>query len=339
MLCIAAFIIFSILGIFSASYRKLAKKGWYCVARKLTFRPCDINFSEELKGKMLGKLIFTHPRLAKFLSRFANVLAFIFVALTIWSTLYVAQAGLNLWVYDTCTPTQAESCSLGGAACGIDSLTATDEFSLWNTIARIPERWKNWQPQDYLPPVPSYFGGFQKDKPTALEMIDPSCRFCKQLWHNIEESHFTDKYNLVYVLYPIKGLGDEYKFPYSYLLASYLEAIKNIPLNTPASISPDWQLLQKLFATGPSGQSPQEVINASKDKQVVIDMIHQFLKEIGYTPEQIKTIDQGMASETVKTALEKQRDIVEKQIKTVKIPTILFGGRRFDRVVEPSGLR
>jgi len=38
----------------------LAAKAWYCVSRKMTFRTCEIRFDEELKGKLLGKLIITH---------------------------------------------------------------------------------------------------------------------------------------------------------------------------------------------------------------------------------------------------------------------------------------
>ena len=30
--------------------------------RRITFRPCDINFSEEMKGKLLGKIILVHRR-------------------------------------------------------------------------------------------------------------------------------------------------------------------------------------------------------------------------------------------------------------------------------------
>jgi hypothetical protein len=44
MFCIAAFIVFATLAIFSASFRPLAAKAWHCVLRRVTFRPCDISF-------------------------------------------------------------------------------------------------------------------------------------------------------------------------------------------------------------------------------------------------------------------------------------------------------
>lgn len=338
MLCIAAFIVFSILGIFSASYRKLAKKGWYCVLRKVTFRPCDINFSEELKGKLLGKLIFTHPKIANFLSRFANVFAFIFVILTVWSTLYVAQAGLNLYVYDTCNPQNVESCSLGGEACGIDSLAATDDFSIWNTIVRIPDRWKNWDAKAYVPSTVSYYGGYQESKPVALEIIDPSCKFCKKLGENIKAAQFTDRYNLAYILYPIEQSEQKYKFPHSYLIASYIEATKKVSLSN-APISGDWQLLGKIFSDTRDGKSMQEIFNATKDADIVKAQLKDYLKQIGYTEAQVVTITNLSDSDEIKENLRAQSKIVNEQIRTRKIPTLFFDGRRFDRVVDVEKLR
>lgn len=337
MLCIAAFIIFSILGIFSASYRKLAKKGWYCVLRKITFRPCDINFSEELKGKLLGKLIFTHPKLANFLSRFANVFAFIFMILTIWSTLYVAQAGLNLYVYDTCNPQNVESCSLGGEACGIDGGNP-EEFSFINTLKRLPDRWQTWRAEEYIAPTATYYQPFDQTKPIALEIIDPSCKFCMKLWDNLKQTRFIDHYNLTYIVYPIELWEEKYKFPYSYLIASYLEATKGVPL-TNGSIPGDWLLLEKVFTSKEGAKPIQEVFNETEDQAMVQTKLKQYLAEIGYTVEQIEQIVELSQSNAVKESLKAQRKIVNEQIRTRKIPTIMFDGRRYDRVLQLEELQ
>lgn len=112
MFCIAAFIIFAVLGIFSAKYRSLAKKAWRCTFLKITFRPCDINFQEEAKAQILGKFIFTRPRFARFIDRWIGVFASVFVILSVWSLLVVLNSGLNLLVYDTCNLNNSESCSL-----------------------------------------------------------------------------------------------------------------------------------------------------------------------------------------------------------------------------------
>src|ERR1700722_1730067 len=121
MFCIASFIVLCFCGIFSAAYRESAKKAWHCVMRRITFRPCDINFSEEMKGKLIGRIILSHPRLARFLDRWIDAFAWIFAILSVWSLAAVSLAGLNLLIYDTCTPQNSHNCSLGGDACSRSS--------------------------------------------------------------------------------------------------------------------------------------------------------------------------------------------------------------------------
>lgn len=359
MFCIAAFIVFAILAIFSASFRPLAAKAWHCVLRRLTFRPCDISFSEEMKGKLVGKLVFTHPRLARFLNRWIDWLSFLFVVLSVWSLLYVANAGLNLWVYDTCDPRSAESCSLSGEACSIDQASlglfqAIEEKRLgeWaagpfvrfgETISRIPDRLKTWNAEEYYGPTKTFYHPLDEAKPYALEVIDPGCKFCKKLTKNMKESGAMDKVNVSYLLYPIpKTATGGYKFPHSLLMASYIEATKRVPLTQgdTSSIAPDWQLLGKIFAE-PAGNDVdlQTKFNIGMTTADAEHTLKQLLKEIGYNDEQIDRIAVLAGSPEVKVSLEAQREIVEKRIRTIKIPTLLFGGRRFDRVVSPEKLK
>ena len=51
MFCIVAFVVLSILGIFSAANRRLAKEALDCVFRRITFRPCNTGFDEKMKAK------------------------------------------------------------------------------------------------------------------------------------------------------------------------------------------------------------------------------------------------------------------------------------------------
>ena len=57
MFCLIALIIFSILGIFSATHRQLAKEALDCVFRRVTLRPCNTGFDKKVKGKVIGKLL------------------------------------------------------------------------------------------------------------------------------------------------------------------------------------------------------------------------------------------------------------------------------------------
>lgn len=356
MFCIAAFIIFLVLGIFSARYRKLAKKAWTCVARKITFRPCEIGFKEEAKNMLIGSLILTRPKLAKFLDKWIESLATIFVALSLWSLLIVFQSGLNLFVYDTCTPQNAESCSLSGEACGVTSggqtfFEAVKEFEMLNwtkeealfftdTVSRIPDRFKDWKPEEYIDETATYYQPYDPQKPTALEVIDPGCKFCAKLFGNIKAAGFEEKYNLTYIPYAIPSADapSGYKFPHSSLVISYLEAVKLIPLDS--EIPADWQILEKLFVgKAPDGSSYQEQFNLLYSKREAEEVLIRWLREMGYDEERIGKIQAMAGSDTVKQRIERQKETVEERIRTIKIPTIMFDGRRYDRVIGEEKLK
>ena len=353
MFCIAAFIVLAILGIFSARYRQLAGRAWQCVIKKLTFKKCDINFAEEVKGKLLGRLIISHPGLARFLNKWIDFLALVFVVLSVWSLLYVAVAGLNLFVYDTCKPQSGQSCSLSGEACTIGrqelgfwgSVKANQEGTwlkqefgdLWQTVSLVPSRLKSWDATKYLSPKPTYYYPFDQVKPVAIEIIDPGCKYCAELFKNIKQSGFENKYNLSYIVYPIQDPDtlNGWHFANSNVVASYLEAVKEVMPNTPVgNVAPDWQILEKIFTGKDShGQPWQSQFNLIFNEQQATVVIQQFLKEAGYSESQIDQINTFSQSLQVKARLDRQREIVEKEVQTVKIPTILFGGRRYDRVI------
>ncbi len=359
MLCIAAFIVFAILGIFSAKYRSLTAKAWYCVRKRITFKPCDINFGEEVKSRLLGKMILKRPRLAKFLDKWLDWFAFAFVALSIWSLVSVTLAGLNLWVYDTCDPVSGESCSLSGEACGIgtNQLSLPDaisqnRFGEWlaqpfitfaETVSRIPDRIRSWDVREFLPENPSYYTRFDETKPVALEVIDPGCKFCKQLFKNIKTASFERNYNLTYIPYPIPDVTrpGEFKFVHSELVTRYLLALQQTPLTSnPSGVSPDWQLLEMMFTgSDENGQEYQNSFNLLYDKERAVSELRKMLGTIGYTDAEIRQIDQLALSDQISEKLQKNREIVEKKIKTIKIPTIMFNGRRYDRLVGPEQLQ
>ena len=66
MVCIAAFIVLIVVGIFVAflsifkrdlgkKYLKVLKKSWHCFTRHLTFRKCDTSFQDDVKTALLKK--------------------------------------------------------------------------------------------------------------------------------------------------------------------------------------------------------------------------------------------------------------------------------------------
>lgn len=358
MFCIATFIVFGILSIFSAAYRPLAKAAWHCTWRRVTLRPCDISFNEEMRGKLLSKLVFRMPRLAKILDRWLDWISFVFVALSIWSLLYTANAGLNYWVYGTCDPRNVESCVLGGEACGVDQVklgvvqaTREGRVAEWaagpfvrfgETLTRIPDRIRSWDAALYLPPTATFFRPRDPAKPSALEIIDPGCKFCKKLTGNLLAAGVEERANLTYLLYPIPQPDGSYKFANSLLMAQYLEAMKQVPLSARPSVSPppDWQLLEKLFAEAPAGTMDlQTQFNIGFTRSEAQHRLRELLAEIGFNNEEIDRIALLATSEEIAARIAEQRRIAEEEIRTIKIPTLLFGGRRYDRVVDVETLR
>jgi len=351
MLCIASFIIFLILGIFSATYRDLARKAWYCVGRRVTFRPCDINFDVELRGKLIGSLMRVSPGLARFVHRWGDVLAFFFVLTSLWSVVAVGLTGLNLYVYDTCSPADAESCSLGGEACGVGiarpnfwesvqqgrvvTWVVTPWQDLGTTLSRVPDRWRVWQARDFTENTSSYYRPFDEQKSVVLEVIDPGCKFCAKLTKNIKEAQVGERYNLTYLLYPIADGKGGQKFPQSMLMARYVIATSMISPSKNISDEPaDWQLLSKvLLETDRDGVAWQDKFNLYFNEEAARQQLGRFLVEIGYDEVVAQQIAELAESEEVTARLAQQRETVEQKIRTIKIPTLLIDGRRYDRVV------
>jgi protein-disulfide isomerase len=102
MPCIIALIVFSIMGIFSASHRALAKEAFSCVFKRITFRPCDTGFQEKIKGKILSKLISRSVFLAKMVNKHYEILSWIFFILMMGSTIWVFRGVYNFYVFGSC---------------------------------------------------------------------------------------------------------------------------------------------------------------------------------------------------------------------------------------------
>jgi len=359
MFCIAAFIVLCFCAIFSGRYRQMARKAWHCVLRRVTFRPCDINFSEEVKGKLMGRMILTHPGFARFTDRWIDTFAWLFVGASLWSLAMVAVAGLNLMIYDTCNPQHAENCALGGEACSVASYTPGFWESLvhgrphqWfmdqgqqfgTTVRLIPARFQTWTPDEYVSQKNSWFEPFDPAKPRALEIIDPGCSACAHLFANVRAAGFEKRYNVTYIAYPIpdKTSWSGYKFMNSHLIASYLAAMKQLPPGHSHSRTPaDWLLLDRIYTgVNHEGMKWQELMNLRLDPDQARAAIHRFAGEFGYSEAQIGQLDQLAGSPEVRAQLAADKRTVEEKIHTVKIPTILFGGRRYDRVLNVHQLR
>jgi len=105
------------------------------------------------------------------------------------------------------------------------------------------------------------------------------------------------------------------------------------------SVPDDWELLEKIFTGTDQFGELQNSFNLLLSPTEAELRLAELLGEIGYDPAQIARIQTIAASPETSETLRHHKDLVEKTIRTIKIPTILFGGRRFDRVIEEEQLK
>jgi hypothetical protein len=67
-------------------------------------------------------------------------------------------------------------------------------------------------------------------------------------------------------------------------------------------------------------------------------LFHSWLSNIGYSTEQIAQIDSDASSKKVANTIAANGKIVENEIKTLQIPTIIFDGRRHNGLQNVSDL-
>jgi hypothetical protein len=102
MFCIIAFVVLSILGIFSATNRALAKEALDCVLRRVTFRPCTTGFDEKMKAKILGTVITRSERAASFINKNFEILSWVFFVLLLGSSIWSVRGVYLFYVTGSC---------------------------------------------------------------------------------------------------------------------------------------------------------------------------------------------------------------------------------------------
>jgi len=115
VICIIALIVFSILGIFSVRWRRLAKEAFHCVFKMIQFKPCDVKLEERIKSKITAKLIKRTPTLARLTYKNFKALSWVFTIAFFASMTYSAYGIYNLVVYGSCQP--------GSGTCAVNQVT------------------------------------------------------------------------------------------------------------------------------------------------------------------------------------------------------------------------
>lgn len=341
MVCVAAFIILCLVGVFVAflsifrrdigrKYWAVFKKSWGCVGKKVRLQKCETNFKDDVKNSLLSKVVLKHPTWVKPLGVAIEVSAILIVLVTVWSLVEAIKALLALWVFGTCNVSQPANCALGAEVCGIDAAEPSNPvewtgrwFSEWGEIfTNIPDKFRNWDVEQFLVEPYGFATDYQDGKPLALDIFDPGCTVCMQSYRNQKSTGFFAEYNTVLMIYPIELPDGTYKFNNSDLIARYVHAA-NLAETDYAS-----KIIDRLFtASDQRGINYQSALmNMSRaDAEATL---RSWLKDFGASSKQVEQLTRSASSSEITEIMQKVKTMVEDTIHAKGIPTLIYDGRK-----------
>ena len=101
VICIIALVVFGIMGIFSAKYRRYARESFNCVFKMVQLKPCDSDFDQRVKSAITSKLM-RFPSLARFVYKNFDAISWIFVITFFISIAGVAYGAYNYAIFGNC---------------------------------------------------------------------------------------------------------------------------------------------------------------------------------------------------------------------------------------------
>lgn len=339
MVCIAAFIILALIGVFVAiisifkpkvgkEYLKLFKKAWGCVGKKVRLQKCETGFKEDVKNTILSRVIIKHPKWTKPLSIIMEIVSVLIVIVFVWAVLTSIKSLLALYSLGTCNVTKPEACSLGAEVCSIDE----DEtngffegigrwFTEWGEIFEaIPDKFKTYKAEDF---GFSYITASEEEgKPDAVDILDPGCSACLRSYINQKESGFFDNYNVRIVPFAIQGSDDSYKFRNSEIIVRYIFASEDYQAGL------GLKLIDKVYSKDEEEVYYQNRFNSEYDEEEAEKVLVGWLREFGLHSKDLAVISDALYSDEMNEKLAKNRELVEKNVKVKGIPTMIYDGKR-----------
>lgn len=342
MVCIAAFIILALIGVFVAgisifrpqvgkSYLKMLKKSWGCLWKKVRLQKCETGFKDDVKNTLLSRVIVKHPTWVKPLSIVIEVASVVIVVVAVWALITAIKSLLALWALGSCNVTKPSACSLGGEICSIDESEPQNPiegigrwFSEWGEIFdNIPEKFRSYDAASYDFAFVSVRATEEGDitKPVAVDILDPGCMVCMASYRNQKESGFFDRYEVRLVPFPIPNAEGGYKFANSELITRYMLAAEE--LRTGSGV----MIIDHLFTEkDENGFYYQSVFNDSSFEAA--PKLEEWLAAAGFTAEEVERIREVAASEEMTAKIEQNRQIIENDLKVRGIPTMLYDGSK-----------
>ena len=342
MVCIAAFIILAIIGVFVAiisifkrdvgrAYLKMFKKAWGCLWKKVRLQKCETGFKDDVKNTILSRVIIKHPKWVKPLSIVIEVLSVIIVIIAVWALLTAIKSLLALWALGSCNVTKPSACSLGAEVCSIDESEPTNPleatgrwFTEWGEIFEaIPEKFRTYNVEDYNFNYINANPGIGADKPIAVDILDPGCSVCMTSYKNQKEAGFFDEYDVHIVPYAIPNADNGYKFKNSELIVKYMLAAEQVRSGIAVN------LLEHIFYDkNDNGISYQNLFNDDFSHDDAAKQLETWLKQANINDGGIAEIRKIVDYPETAKKITENREIVENQLKVKGIPTMLYDGKK-----------
>jgi protein-disulfide isomerase len=197
MICIIALIIFSLLGIFSATHRALAKEAFDCVFRRITLRPCNTGFKEKIKSRLVARLLNRSVFVARIFNRHFEIFSWIFFILMVGSTFLVVKGGYNYYLYGSCNGLNQSG------FCAFDPKNENNKVTEINQSCGVVEKTeKNVTLNDVdFSTFPTKNIG---SKNTVVFIGCYECEYTRKAYPNIQKLVREKKTNYIFAHYPAK---------------------------------------------------------------------------------------------------------------------------------------
>lgn len=340
MVCIAAFIILAIVGVFVAlasifrpklwkSYTKALGKAWGCLWTKVRLQKCETGFKDDVKNGLLSRVMLKKPKLVKPLSIVIEVLSVIIVIVVVWAILTAIKSLLAIWALGSCNVTKPSACSLGAEVCSIDEsepsnpLEATGRwFTEWGEIFEaIPDKFRSYNAEDY-----NYNYITVNNNSTGLvaaDIFDPGCSVCMQSYRNQKASGFFDQYNVRLVPLAIQDADNNYKFKNSEIIVRYMFASEQFRSGLAIA------LLDHIFTDeNHEGINYQTMFNEEYSREEAAAKLESWLEAEGLDDAAVAEIREIANYDEIITKMQENREVVENQIRVKGIPTMIYDGKR-----------
>ncbi len=301
MFCIIAFVVFSILGIFSATHRDLAKEALSCVFRRITLRPCDTGFKEKVKSRLTAKLATRSAFAARMFNRYAEVLSWIFFILMAWSMIWMVRGGVNFYLYGSCNGLNSTGFCMfdpSGENSKVTSITPGECTTKPVTEANITLG--NLKLQNYPHQSPSG----AEDKLVFIGCYN--CDYTRKAYPMIQEILKLKPIDYTFIHFPAK--------PETKYLSSYVYCANKL--------DPDkfWTLNDSIFAS-----TPEDI--------VVPEFVNGLVKKAGYNPDAIlECVNDPATADAVKNQEDEVISTGLYGTPTIFINDRVFVGPKPDRV-------